>query len=248
SACTGGAGGEHADGGARMPALADVLGSHAQTDPRPDLVARGRGREEIAAAYIATQLGDGDERGQHDRADMQHAGAMQVIELEALHLRAVRERRMRRAEPFIRSPHRARRALIDAGERPAQYPAPLELGAEERAAERIEDEELQPLAHRGRHIFVAQPGDELGEPARIGVRHSARMPAARTTFPTRASSRLRCAANSSGVLPMTTAPSAARRFATSGCASALTIAPCSRSMISRGVPAGAMIPYQEPAS
>src|SRR5205807_3232416 len=228
--------------------LPDVLRPHAQSHARPDLVARGGGGEEIAAADIAPKLGDGDERGEHDGADVQHSRAMHVIQLEALHLRAVGERGMRRAQALARAPHRAGRALIDVGESAAQDLAPLEPRAVERAAERVEDEELQPLAHLRRDVLVAQPRGELREAARVAVLHSMRMPAPRTTLPTRASSALMCAPNSAGVLPMTIAPSAARRCATSGCLSALAIAPCSRSTISRDVPAGAITPYHEPAS
>jgi hypothetical protein len=90
-----------------VPALPDVLGAHAQTHPRTDLVAGDRGGQELAAAQVAAQLGDRDERRQHHRADVQHAGAVHVVELEALHLRAVRERRVRSREPSAGSPHYA---------------------------------------------------------------------------------------------------------------------------------------------
>jgi hypothetical protein len=79
-----------------MPALADVLGPHAQTHARPALVAGRGGGEEFLAGEVALELRDGDERGQHHRADVQDAGAMHVVELEALHLGAVRERGVRR--------------------------------------------------------------------------------------------------------------------------------------------------------
>src|SRR5919198_517358 len=118
------------------------------------------------------------------------------------------------------APNDARRGAIDAGQRDAQHAAPLEVGAVERAAERVEDEELQALAHLRRNLLVAQARDEFREAARVRIGHSAWMPAARTTLPTRSSSALMCAANSSGVLPITSAPSAARRLATSGCLSA----------------------------
>ena len=45
-----GAGREHAERRARMPALADVLLPHAAADARADLVAGDRGGEEFAAA------------------------------------------------------------------------------------------------------------------------------------------------------------------------------------------------------
>src|SRR5437868_3346393 len=171
---------------------------------------------------------------------------MHIVELEALHLGAVGERRMRRRHALLRAPHRARVVLVR--HRAAQDPAPLELRAVERAAERIEDQELQPLAHLGRDLLIREPGDELRQSMRVGIIHSIWIPAARTTLPTRSSSDLMCAPNSSGVLPITSAPSSARRRATSGCLSALTITAFSRSTIGRGVPAGASMPYHEPAS
>jgi hypothetical protein len=39
----------------------------------------------------------------------------------------------------------------------------------ERAAERIEDEELDALAHFARDRFVAKAGDELSDAARVAV-------------------------------------------------------------------------------
>src|SRR5258708_2927156 len=229
-----------------MPALADVLGSNAKADARAGLVAGSRRRQEIAAAEIAPRLGNGDQRRQHHRADVQHAGAVNVVQLEALHLRAVCQRGVRCRETLARSPHGARGTLIDGGKSAAQDAAPFEVGAIERAAERVEHDELQSLAHLDRDGVVLQTSDVLREAA--CVIHSGRMPAARTTLATRATSALMWAPNSSGVLPMTSAPSAARRFATSGCLSALMMPPCSLSITSRGVPAGARMPYQDPDS
>src|SRR5258708_27056958 len=146
----------------------------------------------------------------------------------------------------MRPPYSALACLIHCLQGLAQDAAPLEIGPIERAAERVEHDELQSLAHLDRDGVVLQTGDVLREAA--CVIHSGRMPAARTTAATRATSALMCAPNSSGVLPMTSAPSAARRFATSGCLSALTMPPCSLSITSRGVPAGAGMPYQDPDS
>ncbi len=102
-----GGGREHADGGAGMPALADMLRPHAQADPRPDLVAGDGGAHEIAPAHAGPQLGDREQRRQGHRAHMQHAGAVHVVELEALHQGAVDQRRMRRRQPLSGAPHRA---------------------------------------------------------------------------------------------------------------------------------------------
>ena len=105
--------GEHAERRARMPALLDVPRTHAQPDARADLVARHGGGEKLLAAEIAAHLGDGQERGQHDRADVQHAGAVHVVELEALHLRAVGERRVRRREAVRRAPYAAGLGVVN---------------------------------------------------------------------------------------------------------------------------------------
>ena len=97
-----GGGRENPDRGAGMPALADMLLAHAQADARPDLVTGDGGGEEIAAGQLRVALGDRNQRRQRHRADMQHGLAVHVVELEALHLRAVEQRRMRRGQP--RSP------------------------------------------------------------------------------------------------------------------------------------------------
>jgi hypothetical protein len=57
-----GAGREHADSGAGMPALADVLGPHAEPHARPNFVARDGRTQEIATAHAGTQFGN---REQH---------------------------------------------------------------------------------------------------------------------------------------------------------------------------------------
>ena len=102
------AGGKHAERRARMPALRDVLGPHADADARADFIAGDRGGQEFAAAHARAHLGNRDQRGQHHRAHVQHALAMHVVELEALHLRAVDQRRVRRRQPQRRAPHAAR--------------------------------------------------------------------------------------------------------------------------------------------
>ena len=79
-----------------MPSLADMLRAHAKADARPDLVACGGRGEEFATAQVAPQLGDRQQRRQHHCADMQDARAMQIVELEALHLGAIGERGVRR--------------------------------------------------------------------------------------------------------------------------------------------------------
>ena len=122
--------GEHADRRARVPALPDVLLAHAHADARPDLVAGDRGGEEFAPAQLGVAFGDREQRRQGDRADVQHARAMHVVELEALHLRAVDERRVRRREPLA-CPRPLRRGLIDRRQRILQDAAPFQVRAEQ---------------------------------------------------------------------------------------------------------------------
>src|SRR5688572_1554024 len=96
-----------------MPALPDVLRPHAQADARAGLVAGERGGEEFLAGEVALQLRDGDERRQYDRADMQDTGTVHVVELEALHLRAVGERGVGSRETFACSPDTACAACVN---------------------------------------------------------------------------------------------------------------------------------------
>ena len=105
-----GGGGEHAQRRAGVPARGDVRGAHAQADARADFVAGDGGGQEFPAAHAGLQFGERDQRRQHHGADMQHAGAVHVVELEALHLGAVDERRVRRRELLARCPRRCTRA------------------------------------------------------------------------------------------------------------------------------------------
>ena len=81
---------EHADGRARMPALADMLRPHAQPDARPDFVSGERRRNEIFSRRRRLGFGQRDQRRQRHCADMQHALAMYVVEFEALDLRTLK--------------------------------------------------------------------------------------------------------------------------------------------------------------
>src|SRR5438128_378921 len=124
------------------------------------------------------------------------------------------------------------------------------MSAVEAAAERVEDQELGAFAHLGGDRGIVQPRDELGHAARVRIGHcySIRIPPSRMTFFNLNNSVLMCEANSSGVPPITSAPSAARRSPTSGWRIALLISAFSLVTIAAGVPAGARIPYHEPAS
>ncbi len=141
-----------------MPALGDVLGTHADADARPDFVARDRGGQEFPAAHAGAQLGDCDQRRQHYRADVQHALAVHVVEFEALHLRAVDERRVRRRQPLAGAPYRACLCRVELGERRVQDTAPFKIGAVDRAPERIQHQQLDACQHFRRDRLVAQVG------------------------------------------------------------------------------------------
>ena len=162
-------GGKDAERRARMPALRDVLGSHAQADARSDLVAGDGGRQELLAAHAGLHLRDRDQRGQHDRADVQHARAVHVVELEALDLRAVDERGVRRGELQVRAPHRAAACRVDRAERLLEDARPLEIGAVERAAERVEHQELDARCALLRDRFVLESRNELRDAAGVGI-------------------------------------------------------------------------------
>ena len=154
-----------------MPALSDMLRTHAFADARADFVAGDRRAQEIAAAHAGMQLGHRQKRRQGDRADMQHALAVHVVELEALDERAVDQRGMRRRQPLRRSPYAAGLGGVEFAERRAQDAAPFEIGAVERAAERIQDQQFDAADDVSRNVFVFDMRDELRDGAgmRIGA-------------------------------------------------------------------------------
>jgi hypothetical protein len=158
-----------ADRGAGMPALADMLLPHAAPDAGADLVAGDRGGDEFLSREAGMALRHGDERGQRDGTHVQHAVAMHVVELEALHLRAVDQRGVRRGEAQRRPPHQGGARLIERFERRAQDATPFEPGAIDCAAERIEDQQLDALAHLRRDTLIAQPRHELGDSTGVDV-------------------------------------------------------------------------------
>ena len=152
-----------------MPALTNVLGPHAQADARADFVAGYGGGKEFPAVQVAAQLGDGDQRRQHHRTHMQYAGAMHVIELEALHLGAVDQGRVRRGQALLCAPHGAASIPVECGESVLQDAAPFQMRTVQRAAQRIKNQQLDALAHLGRNRLVAQASDKAGDAARVGV-------------------------------------------------------------------------------
>ena len=140
-----------------MPALADMFLAHALADARTDLVAGERRDQQLAPGQIGVALRHREQRRQRDGADMQHADAMHVVELEALHLRAVDQRGIGRGQRLAGAPDRRRARGVEFPERVLENPAPFQLGAVDGAAERVENEQLQALAHVSRDLLVAEP-------------------------------------------------------------------------------------------
>src|SRR5665213_380307 len=88
--------GKHADGRTRMPALPDMLRTHAFADARTNFVA-GDGRpQEIAAVETRTNFCNCKKRRQSHRTNVQHTLPMHIVELKALNKGTVDQRRMRR--------------------------------------------------------------------------------------------------------------------------------------------------------
>src|SRR3977135_3455043 len=128
---------EDADGRARMPALPDMLLAHALADARTDLIAGNGGRQELTARQLGMAFGHRDQGRQRDGADMQDALTMDVVELEALHLRPIDQRRMRRRQALAGAPDRGRAGGVERRAGLAQDAAPFEIDAVDRAADRI---------------------------------------------------------------------------------------------------------------
>jgi 2-methylcitrate dehydratase PrpD len=172
-----GRGGKHPHGGARMPALADMLLPHAHTDAGPYLVAgNGRPQQIAASRFVGHGFDRGKQSGQRDGADMQHALTMHVVELEALHGGTVDQGRMRSREPLVRTPEGGPARRVHGRQGAAQDLAPLEAGAEQGAAQRIEHQQLQPRPHLRGDTLVAEATDELGQAPCVtvvgsGMRH-----------------------------------------------------------------------------
>ncbi len=173
---------EDADGRARMPALPDMLLAHALADARTDLVAGDSGRQEVAAGKLGMAFGHRNQGRQRDGADMQNALAMDVVEFEALNLRPVDQRRMGRRQALAGPPDRGRAGGVERRAGLAQDAAPFEIDAVDRAADRIENQQLDALADLRRNPLVAQRGDELRDLARVVIVHTGMLPH-QVTFP-----------------------------------------------------------------
>ncbi len=160
---------EGTDRRTRVPPLRDVLRSHAHADPRPDLVAgNGRG-ENIAAGQSRPDLRDGQKGRKRHRTHVQHADPMHIVKLESLDERAVDERRMGRREPLRRAPHAACRRRIHLCQGAHEDLAPFQVGAVQRAPERVQDQQLDALDHVRRDLFEAQRRDEGRDVSRVSA-------------------------------------------------------------------------------
>src|SRR5260221_9914185 len=100
---------------------------------------------------------------------MQHALAMDVVELEALDERAVDESGVRGGEAPVGGPNAAAGRAVDRCQRLDQDAAPFEPGAEDRAAERIQHQQFDALDHLPGNLLVTQIGDERGDAERVRV-------------------------------------------------------------------------------
>src|ERR1019366_8839570 len=100
---------------------------------------------------------------------MQHPDDMHVVQFEALHLRPVDERRMRRRQLLRSAPDRAGLCGIKLTKPPLQYAAPLEMRAIQTAAQRIEYQQLDAGRDLRRDGLVAQGGNELRDATCVSV-------------------------------------------------------------------------------
>jgi hypothetical protein len=69
-----------------------MLLAHAAADARTDFVTHERSNQEFTARERRVAFGDGGQRRQRNRAAMHHSVAVDVVQLKALHLRAVDQR------------------------------------------------------------------------------------------------------------------------------------------------------------
>src|SRR5262249_8705465 len=103
---------------------------------------------------------------------------------EALELRAVDQSGMQGRQSPIGAPDRCVAGFVALFEGLPQDAAPLQLGAENRTAEGIQNQELEPLANRGGNLLVSQLRHELGDSARVGVLSGRRLSHKRARGPT----------------------------------------------------------------
>src|SRR5450432_3964565 len=123
-----------------MPALPNMLWAHAFADARADFVAGDGGSQEIAATEAGAQLRYRQQRRQSDRANVKDSLAMDIIEFEALNKGAINQRRMRRRQKLRRAPHAAGFCNVEPAESCPKNPAPFQIAAIKRAAQRIQNQ------------------------------------------------------------------------------------------------------------
>ena len=73
-----------------MPALADMLRSHAEPAARTDFIAGHRGCDDVTARELSVSLRNGDQRRKGYRADMQDALASRFAAVPGVLLRGRR--------------------------------------------------------------------------------------------------------------------------------------------------------------
>src|SRR5436190_488950 len=93
-------------------------------------------------------------------------GGSRMPPLRDMLRRAVDERGMRRGKPQARAPHRALASEVERFEPSLENTSPGKVRPVKRAAERIENQELDAMRDFRRNRLVSQPGDELRDPAR----------------------------------------------------------------------------------
>ena len=149
---------------------ADVLGSHAHADARPDLVARDGGGEKFLAAHARPQLGDrrsaraAPPRRRAARPARCTSSSSKPCTCVPLTSAACG------AESVCVVPHTAQACVVSSSPSVScRMRHHSRSRAVERAAERVEHQELDALAHLGGNVLVAQPGDEFGDAAGVTV-------------------------------------------------------------------------------
>jgi hypothetical protein len=146
-----------------------VKRTHRHADARSHFVAgHGRGQETLAGD-AAFQLGERDERGQRGGANVHRALAVNVVELEALDERAVQQCGARRRYALVGAPQPAELAVVHRHDAFDGDLAVLLACSVDTAAQRIEDEELDALAHFRGNLLVGEPRDELRDFLRVSI-------------------------------------------------------------------------------
>ena len=120
------------------------------------------------AADAGPHLG---ERHQHRQSAAVgvHAAAVRVVQFEALYQAAVDKHCMGRGKPLLRAPDTACARIVELGQGIDQDFAVFRQSAVYAAAQTVQDHELDPLAHLGRNIFIAQSRYEGGNAARVRI-------------------------------------------------------------------------------